>query len=275
MRVIAGGVVVAIMLGGAACADGFPEPIDIASLDQPATSPAPTGSVWDDVPIEPVSRGEATGRRFYVTGLLGGSFVTLADSLFEQLPGGGSIEQSVLTWGGAAGIAVERAQGQLRIEVEGRGRDDVTAHYGRTLGPGAALDFGWAANDGWSALVNAWRDFNVSEQVDMYLGGGIGGGGYRYGFQGLFVTPSVTAIFDGSSQVASFAWQCGGGLVWNVNERTAFDIGYRFFSIDQAQENVTINVNGTPSGSALFPQQYTAGELLFGLRIYEPFRRWR
>ena len=37
----------------------------------------------------------------------------------------GSINSTVLTAGGAAGIAFEREDGRLRLEFEGRGRDDL------------------------------------------------------------------------------------------------------------------------------------------------------
>jgi hypothetical protein len=51
--------------------------------------------------------------------------------------------------------------------------------------------------------------------------------------------------------------------------------GYGFFSIDQADATVFGKINGFTIGSATLPQHFTASELLFGLRIYEPFRRWR
>ncbi len=35
-----------------------------------------------------------------------------------------------------------------------------------------------AARDGWSTMVNVWRDYN-RWRLDVYAGGGIGAGGYR------------------------------------------------------------------------------------------------
>jgi len=89
----------------------------------------------------------------------------------------------------------------------------------------------------------------------------------------LFGVPLITAA--ARAQVAAFAWQLGGGAVWNVSDRLAFDVGYRFFSIDQANTAFDLALIGTPLPSMLMPQQYTASELLFGLRLYEPFRNWR
>jgi len=278
MRLVCQGCIRSAVLAALTLAAGIvraalPELIDLASLDDVPAPPA--SSVWDDVPMQPVAAHRRPEPRFYVSGLLGASFVTLDDPVYESIFER-RMNRSVLTSGGAAGVAVERWNGLLRLEVEGRGRDDVTAALSESLGPFGGADFRWAANDGWSALVNVWRDFTVTDQVDLYLGGGVGGGGYRYALDAdisLFGAPLITAA--SRAQVAAFAWQLGGGAVWNVSDRLAFDVGYRFFSIDQANATVDLSLIGTPLPSMLMPQQYTASELLFGLRIYEPFRNWR
>ena len=64
-------------------------------------------------------------------------------------------------------------------------------------------------------------------------------------------------------------------MIWNLSDRVAFDVGYRFFSIDQYPTTWTTFLDGVPVGSEVLRQQFTASELLFGLRVYEPFRRWR
>jgi len=266
------GAVVLIARVAGAAAFG---PIDLSSLDDVVSAPTPAASVWDDVSIQPVAATRDDEPRFYVTGLLGESFATLADPVYGDLLGRGAINRSVLTAGGAAGFAFERDNGRLRVEVEGRGRDDVTAHFNPVLPPPLTANFKWAAADGWSAMFNVWRDYSVSEQVDLYLGGGVGGGGYRYSLAGDLGVPGFGFGLASNAQVASFAWQAGGGVIWNVTERVAFDIGYRFFALDTADTTVGATFNGLPLGSITVPQQFTASELLFGLRIYEPFRRWR
>ena len=279
MRIVSVGVVVvaaALIAAGGIAAD--PEPIDLSSLDDVVTPQASSATVWDELPLEPVSSTRVGERRFYVTGMLGESFATLAEPLYGEASRGSAINRSVFTAGGAAGVAFERDNGRLRIEVEGRGRDDVTAGVSQSFLDGFSANFNWAAADGWSALFNVWRDFTVSEQVDLYFGGGVGGGGYRYSMAGSAVLPSepmVVLSYTSNAQVASFAWQAGGGVIWNLSDRVAFDVGYRFFSIDQAPAQLNASINDTPIGSILLPQQFTASELLFGLRIYDPFRRWR
>ena len=271
-----GGVALAVMTlaSGAARPAALPEPIDLTTLGEVGTLPA--ASVWDDVKIQPVASRAAGEPRFYLTGLLGESFVTLDEPLYGEVFADRRLNRSVITAGGAAGLAFERENGQLRVEVEGQGRDDVTAAFRDTLPPALGATCQWAANDGWSALVNVWRDFSIDEQVDLYLGGGVGAGGYRYGLDGG-VSVFGFRVFElaSTAQVAAFAWQVGGGVVWNVSDRVAFDVGYRFFSIDQADTTLNVAALGVPLVSGGLLQQYTASELLFGLRIYEPFRNWR
>jgi opacity protein-like surface antigen len=261
------------LASGAARPAALPEPIDLTTLDEVGTPPAASG--WDDVKIQPVASRAAGEPRFYLTGLLGESFVTLDEPLYGEVFADRRLNRSVITAGGAAGLAFERENGQLRVEVEGQGRDDVTAAFRDFLAPGFGADFRWAANDGWSALVNVWRDFSIDDQIDLYLGGGVGAGGYRYDLDGAISLFGAEISYVSSTQVAAFAWQVGGGVVWNVSDRVAFDVGYRFFSIDQADTTLNVAALGVPMGSVALLQQYTASELLFGLRIYEPFRNWR
>jgi hypothetical protein len=47
-----------------------------------------------------------------------------------------------------------------------------------------------------------------------------------------------------------------------VTHRLTFDVGYRYFHID------TITQPGAE------PNQFSASELMFTLRLYEPFRNW-
>jgi opacity protein-like surface antigen len=69
-------------------------------------------------------------------------------------------------------------------------------------------------------------------------------------------TPSADAA-------ANFAWQFGGGLLWEIFNRLTFDVGDRYFQID------TITQPGAE------PNQFSASELMFTRRLYEPFRSWR
>jgi opacity protein-like surface antigen len=271
MRRFMGLIVTAALACGVACAGPVPESIDLSSLDEIAGSSVAS----DDVPYETIRSGGDPARRFYVTGLLGTSFATLDDPLYGDL-GGGGINNNLLTAGGAVGIGFARDNGQLRLEVEGRGRDDLTRQWSPQVFAPLSSQLNVAAKDGWSAMVNGWRDFTVAERVDLYAGGGIGVGGYRYSASGGFGMDGVQVLgIRSAAQETAFAWQAGGGVIYNISERVAFDVGYRFFSIDQADSTYIVSFMGMDAPGQALAQQFTASELLFGLRIYEPFRRWR
>jgi opacity protein-like surface antigen len=248
--------------------------VDLSALDE-IVSPRREETVWSDVSPVPVGLRDTDEPRFYLTGLLGASFATLDDPVHDSLREETSINRTVLTAGGAAGMAYARENGQLRVEFEGRGRDDLTRHWS-VAEPEVAADFSWAASDGWSTMANVWRDFAINERWLVYAGGGIGAGGYRYSLDGdVAVGPVFLVGYRSDVQVAAFAWQIGGGAVYNVTERVALDVGYRFFAIDQADATYSLRIAGDVVARTIQPQQFTASELLFGLRIYEPFRRWQ
>jgi len=267
-------LVAALVLGsclGTAMAS-VPEPVDLAAFGETGVA---TSTGFDGVAIREVARrSEPSAPRFYVTGMLGESFATLAEPVYREIDDQW-INGSILTAGGAAGVAYARDNGQWRFEIEGRGRDDLTASRAVSFPPVYSANFSWAAADGWSATANVWRDWWIGERWAVYAGGGLGGGGYRSSLDGSVQFFSLRGTYVANDQVAELAWQAGGGVVYEITERISIDVGYRFFSIGEADVTYTVTPPFGPPSSATFTQQFTASELLFGLRIYEPFRRWR
>ena len=208
---------------------------------------------------------EAAPRQFYVSGILAASF----DTLFYGEPP--SIQQTAFSAGGALGVALNRPNGLLRFEFEGRGRDNI----GETLAFNAANYTTLSVSDGWSAMANMWRDLFFTKNFGAYAGGGIGGGGYRSTYSGALPIAGVPAI-NGSSHTSSFAWQAGCGVVYAVNSRLTLDLGYRFYALEPTQTDIY------SSGTAASPpvlvgsgeNTFSASELLLSIRIYEPFRGW-
>jgi opacity protein-like surface antigen len=119
-------------------------------------------------------------------------------------------------------------------------------------------------------MVNAWRDFEVSDRVSLYLGGGIGAGGYRVAFDGGF--PIIDATISGNTSLTGFAWQAGTGASWLVTDRVALDLGYRWYAIDGGPARMTVNMRGL-SFTESVGTNYGASELLFTIRVYDPFQR--
>jgi opacity protein-like surface antigen len=197
--------------------------------------------------------------RFYVGGIIGASFATLA------LPPDDSINRSLFTAGGTLGMAFDRPLGALRLEVEGRGRDQVSETVTDTdLGFGVTS----TATDIWSTTVNLWRDFAPTDQLGVYVGGGLGGGGYR---SVISVSEPFTDRLGANDPISAFAWQAGCGITYALTPRATLDLGYRFFAIDES----TAQGFDSLSGPFSYRTGFSASELLFTLRIYDPFRGWR
>lgn len=228
-------------------ADELGPPLDLTSFD--TTAPAAV-TAWDDSALQSVAwRPGQASRRIYLSGMIGPSFARV-DS-----PGDSSLlsDDTLFNAGGAVGIAFERRRGWLRLELEGMGRDTYFAPFNDTP---TEANYTVLTNN-WSVMQNVWRDVMLTDRFGIYGGGGIGAGGYILGEQvdadRLYVPPG-----------SSFAWQFGGGLLWEITDRLTFDVGYRYFSIDTIQQASFVN-----------PNQFSASELMFTLRLYEPFRNWR
>ena len=197
-------------------------------------------------------------RQFYLSGIVGADFAT-----FDKVSGNPTTvpNQSIFTGGAAAGVRYLRDNGALRLEFEGRGRDQVSATSGD-----AVDNITTRATDGWSAMVNVWRDYKPYDSFGLYAGGGIGAGGYRWTTGGN----GIGSLVSGNDRISNFAWQAGGGLFYEISKRATVDLGYRFFSISES--TAEFSFIGLP---ATAPTNFAASELLLQVRIYEPFRGWR
>ncbi|MEO2040669.1 MAG: outer membrane beta-barrel protein [Pirellulales bacterium] len=247
MRKIGGLILGVLALTGLAKADNSFSEIDLTSFQD-------IPSIIDacDVPIENVSCSTRPNcRRFYITGLWGVSAATL-DNLTPTR--GFDTSANIFTAGIAGGVSLERERGRLRLEAEWLQRDFYRGAINAT--PGASL----VTSKNWSVLANVWRDFMVTEKFGCYGGGGIGGGGIT-GF-GEFDRVPATDSFTSSA----FAWQAGGGLIYEVTDQVTFDVSYRWYQ-----------VNGLSSPPRIIPgptldYRYGASQVMFSLRMFEPLR---
>jgi opacity protein-like surface antigen len=222
-------------------------------------------SLFQQVDYREVVRDlEQNGSRFYLAGIVGSSFATLTS------PGTPSSNEPLFTSGGAAGVAFAWLDRAWRLEVEGRARDPLMQtttvdEFGST----SAL----TATGGWSTTLNLWRDYHVTDWLTWYIGGGIGGGGYRFGVNQYYAKQDTTVT--GVGTVGGFAWQAGGGLAWALTDRITLDLGYRYFELDGGGVNADASMTGTFIDTTRFSSAFSASELFFAIRIYEPFRGWR
>ena len=194
-----------------------------------------------------VQGDDGTRQRFYIAPIVGASWGQFLVEDASVMSG------NLFTAGGAAGMAFTRPLGQTRVELEGRYRDGMQQTIGLTA---------VGATDNWSSLVNVWRDFSVTDRMGVYGGGGIGAGGYRFVYNG-------GGGEFANLQTTQFAWQVGTGVIYAVSDRVTLDLGYRYYSV-----NASRGCNCPPPEPGIL-NQFISSDLLFTVRIYEPFRSWR
>jgi len=223
-------------------------PIDLSSFGDIEQE---SSSVDSDIPLTEVARQfGAAPPRFYLSGMIGPSFANVTSPDDST----GASSQTLFNAGGALGVAFEREHGRLRLEVEGMGRSTYDAPFASPLSP---PDAATVLTNNWSVMQNFWRDLMITDRFGIYGGGGIGAGGYVLG-------ETVDGSTEYTTSAANFAWQAGGGLLWQLSDRLTFDVGYRYFQINTIQQ-----------ADYVVPNQFAASELMFSLRLYEPFRNWR
>ena len=287
-------VLVAACLATGARAEDWPSGIDLSGFASVGSVGGADAGVGVDMPatgiiVDPYARGPGAGRpaggdpprwfddddawespehRFYIAGLLGASFATLE---VQEPP---FIVDELLTAGAAAGMAFEREGGWLRLEFEGRGRDPISETRTDPAFVGAVSA---TAVGGWSALVNVWRDLEITDRFGCYVGGGLGAGGYTMLFNGALAEPPFPFVTEisGRTGLTGFAWQAGTGITWALGDRTTLDLGYRFFAVDGGPADVTISIPPVGSVTDAAGTRFSASELLLTIRIHEPFRDWR
>ena len=251
---------------------------DLSSFSSEASDTANTAAVEDVMPVS--LSEEPASSRFYVTGIVGASFATLTNGgAFESIPGSvfsptGSVNDTLFTGGGALGMAFATSSGQLRMEVEGRDRGAMSGPTTLNISGGTILDRSMTTNASgvWSSMTNFWGDYDLTDSLGLYAGGGVGIGGYQVQTRSL--DPDL--VVSGANTINSFAWQAGTGVTYQVSNRVTFDVGYRFFSIGDGSTPL-LSSNSTGGGPPyLFLgnslSAFTASELLLSVRIYEPFR---
>ena len=254
----------------AACADESPPALDLVALAPwDDGGAAPRESEYDSIvaadeqpslvllpPTISVARemSAPSGRRFYLSSIVGGSFLVVSP---DNTPA------SCLTGGGAAGVALDRSNGRIRLEAEGRYRgllEQTYLGFNENFSPRDPNPVGivQARNlGGWSVLANVWRDFRLNDQFDLYGGGGIGASGFETSFQQIDVPRPLPA---NRRYETGYAWQIGVGGIWNVSDRIAVDASYRFFG------------TGWSITRESFSSGFPRNEILLSLRMYEPFR---
>jgi len=215
------------------------EPLAAAGPGRIATAFGPLG--WPDR-SEDTAGDEASpadARTPYLAGMVGSSFAA-GDS--------GGLGGTLLTGEGALGVSVPRPGGAVRVEIEGRQRAAVSGT--RSAADAADRPAGEISGE-WTTMANVWRDVAVADHLSLYAGGGIGVGGYAH-------APSAGS--EAADRVVALGWQTGGGAAYAVTDRLTLDVGCRLYGFEAG--------GGQPAAGT------PAAEMLFAIRIADPFRGW-
>jgi opacity protein-like surface antigen len=177
--------------------------------------------------------------------MVGSSLGGDAEGTAGGIPARGLMSGGMPTGEGALGVAIPRPGGALRLEFEARGGDE------------------------WSTMGNIWRDISVTERFGTYLGGGVGAAGGR----GMAVAPTsdgAAAAVPASAGAAGLDGHVGAGMTYAVNDRVTLDVGYRFHAGRVAAAHDAVPGGRLTAGAAAL----AGSEVLFSVRLYDPFRNW-
>lgn len=154
----------------------------------------------------------------------------------------GMLGSSVGTSSGDPAVPLVAGQGACGVAVP-RGSGDLRLEFEarrrQPLGGAAGGRAGPAGAGDWTTMANVWRDLPITGNLGAYAGGGVG-----VGLRG-----------PAEASRSGLGWQAGAGATYAATDRVTLDVGYRFSGIEAAG-----------------PRASPANELVFAVRIHEPFR---
>ena len=114
-----------------------------------------------------------------------------------------------------------------------------------------------------SLMANAFYDFNIDSIITPYVGGGIGVSYMKTNYKAHINGTGPATSVSVSNNNWDFAWNIGGGAVYQFNDTMALDVGYRYFDLGTAEPGKvnTADYKGSPK------VDYTAHELSVGVRF--------
>lgn len=137
--------------------------------------------------------------------------------------------------GGAIGMHLDNWVRGLRTEIEASyRRQDVGGHWYAAIydGGGDPFDSTSGAIDAneskFAIMVNVWYDIDAGWPVRPYVGGGVGWArASADGAARWFDGDGFTEVFNRHDN--GFAWQLGGGFLYEVQPGVDVGFGYRYF----------------------------------------------
>jgi outer membrane protein OmpA-like peptidoglycan-associated protein len=177
--------------------------------------------------------------KWYVSGAGGINLMHGDDEVLISGAGATTILQGVASFDGDLGWAAGGAFGMFlpqdfRVEVEGayRENDFDTGPFTITLAGPVLSPVSAAAGtlSGWSAMVNALKDFPNDSAITPYVGVGAGAAGRKLEF-----TCTPAAACGVNDQHTAFAYQAIAGLSFDLADNIQLFADYRFFAVNAPQ----------------------------------------
>ena len=193
---------------------------------------------------EPTEKPAREAPKYYVTGLVGGSWVT-ADAEGTTTTGvtiAGENTASAVFGGAALGTIIDLRAVDLRLELEGTGGRSFDFVHSSTAGSFATSAKVWTFQGNFwfeYPLRQLFPDTPVIRDLAPFGGGGVGLSGLTLATQG--------GAFTGRSETFAFAWQGGAGLSYQPLPWLSFEVRYQY--ADLGRPTIQIRDGGGETGS--------------------------
>ena len=134
----------------------------------------------------------------------------------------------------------------VRVEVEYLAFGNKQSEKSRRFDSGDILNYSHRIGVQ-SLMFNAYWDIKTGTRWTPYLGAGLGMGflSMKTTNHGYDATGAQNlALSTGYGDRTRFAWNVGAGVAFTVNERLAFDLGYRYADYGRAESKTAVSAGG-------------------------------
>lgn len=230
------------------------------------------GSIKDVAPPPPPAE-----RSFYLKGYIGAHNHEIGD-IYNPLfaTGNFTVEHADMESGAFYGLGIGIDRGRwLRFDVTGeyRGKWGFNAHDRYINGPcGTPGNCGtneYNANiESWVGLANAYVDFGNFGGFTPYVGAGVGFAHVSVNGMTDVNVPNNGFAYAADNSETNFAWAIHAGLSYDVTDRVAIDLGYRYLNIGDISSGQfnDFNLANPPSGG-LEIDDVESHDLMLGIRF--------
>ncbi|WP_372721361.1 outer membrane protein [Novipirellula sp.] len=199
----------------------------------------------------------------YVAGSFSGDFLTVEGSgrnTNGNFDASGKEHETNDAYAFAIGREFDYCDYQIRLESQYMFLNDSEFTLNSFPGPPGPYTFFYrgAFTDRFTSMSNLWIDKPISENVEIYAGGGIGWSHFEF-------AASDGVVVSGKDDV-DVAHQFGVGLTCKLLSNVEMDFGYRRMDLGTANTNLKTISGGAPSGN--LNVDLDSDQLVLTLRVF-------